>query len=139
MDEYSFSQGYRGNGSQDVRRLGKKDLLLSLATGSSKESGTSAVPLTCVLGAKGRKGHHRPSLTAQNYGRDSHLEQTSMILEPENWDSNILLPSHNINLEDLLKVYIPDVSLSVVSCSCVQWAHSFLDPSQPEGHHSLIK
>ena len=93
--------------------------LLSLATGSSKESGTSAVPPTCVLGAKGRKGHHRPSLTAQNYGRDSHLEQTSMILEPENWDSNILLPSHNINLEDLLKVFIPDVSLSVVSCSCV--------------------
>ncbi|KAM7238888.1 hypothetical protein CapIbe_010408 [Capra ibex] len=50
---------------------------------SSKESGTSAVPFTCVLGAKGRKGHHRPSLTTQNYGRNSHLEKTSMISEPE--------------------------------------------------------
>ena len=57
--------------------------LLSLATGSSKEAGTSAVPATCVLGAKGRKGPSRPSLTAQNYGRNSHLEKNSMISEPE--------------------------------------------------------
>lgn len=39
-------------------------LLPSPAAGSSEESGASAVPPIRVLGAKGRKGHHHPNLTA---------------------------------------------------------------------------